>query len=70
MAKQTITLEEVKSMTEEMLSPAIVAQVIGCSQYYISLQARTDPSKLGSPVCVMGKRTRIPRRAFIRFMEG
>lgn len=65
-----MTLEEIKAMEREMLTPAIVAKVIGCDPYAISLQARTDPAALGFPVSVQGRRTRIPRRAFIRWMEG
>ena len=65
-----MTLEEIKAMDREMLTPAIVAKVIRCDPYYISVQARTDPEALGFPVSVQGTRTRIPRRAFIRGMEG
>lgn len=69
MAKR-ITLDDVKAMDQEMLTPAIVGQVIGCNPYYISLQARENPALLGFPVSVHGTRTLIPRRSFIRFMEG
>lgn len=65
-----MTLDDLKAMDREMLPPKIVAQVIGCDPYYISLQARTAPELLGFPVSVQGTRTRIPRRAFIRWMEG
>lgn len=65
-----MTLDDIKTMTREMLTPSIVAQIIGCNPYYITIQARTDPDALGFPVSVQGTRTRIPRRAFIRWMEG
>ena len=65
-----LTLDDIKKMDREMLTPAIVAKVIHCVPYYISLQARTNPAALGFPVSVQGSRTRIPRRAFIRWMEG
>lgn len=65
-----ITLEEVKEMEQEMLTPSIVGRVIGCDPYYISLQARQNPNLLGFPVHVHGNRTLVPRRAFIRWMEG
>lgn len=68
--KRKLTLEDVKAMDREMLTPSIVGQVIGCDPYYISVQARTEPELLGFPVSVQGTRTRIPRRAFIRWMEG
>lgn len=65
-----ITLEEVKEMEQEMLTPSIVGRVIGCDPYYISLQARQNPNLLGFPVHVHGNRTLVPKRAFIRWMEG
>lgn len=65
-----MTLNDIKAMKKECLSPAIVAQVIGCNPQYIRLQARENPDALGFPVSVQGTRTRIPRRAFVRWMEG
>lgn len=65
-----MTLEDLKAMDREMLTPAIVAKVIRCDPYFITIQARTNPTALGFPVSVQGTRTRIPRRAFIRWMEG
>lgn len=65
-----MTLDDIKAMKKECLSPAIVAQVMGCDPHYIRLQARQNPAALGFPVNVQGTRTRIPRRAFIRWMEG
>lgn len=67
---EALTLDDIKAMDREMLTPTIVAKVIRCAPYYISLQARANPSALGFPVSVQGTRTRIPRRAFIRWMEG
>lgn len=65
-----MTLDDIKSMDREMLTPAIVGKIIGCDPYYISLQARQRPELLGFPVHVHGTRTLVPRRAFIRWMEG
>ena len=64
-----MTLEEIKALDREMLIPADVAEVIGCEPYAINVQAKADASKLGFPVCVMGTRVRIPRRAFLNWME-
>lgn len=65
-----MTIEYIKAMDREMLTPAIVGKVIGCDPYRITLQAREQPELLGFPVHVHGNRTLIPRRAFIKFMEG
>ena len=65
-----MTLNDIKAMDKEFISPAVVAQVIGCDPQSIRIQARKNPAALGFPVSVQGTRTRIPRRAFVRWMEG
>lgn len=64
-----MTLKEIEASSAEMLTPADVAGVLGCQPYAINVQARDDPAKLGFPVCVTGTRVRIPRRAFLHWME-
>lgn len=64
-----MTLNEIKASRAEMLTPADVAGVLGCEPYAINTQAKADPAKLGFPVCVTGTRVRIPRRAFLHWME-
>ena len=65
-----MTLEEMKVSTKPMLTPADVAPVLGVNPYSINIQARDDPSRLGFPVARIGCRVKIPREAFIRWMEG
>ena len=65
-----MTLEEIRNMSKETLSPAIVAEIIGCDPHYIRLTAREAPEQLPFPVITCRSRVRIPRLAFIRFMEG
>lgn len=65
-----MTLKELREMTCEIITPAIAADVIGCDPHQIRLQARYRPDLLGFPVIVCGTRTKIPRMAFIRYMEG
>lgn len=62
-------LEEMEASREEFLSPAEVAEVLGCQGYAINAQAKEDPSKLGFPVNVMGTRVRVPRRAFLHWLK-
>lgn len=52
---------------KDPLYPQDVARVLGTSSYLISLQAHDDPSLLGFPVRVMGRRTQIPRYSFIKY---
>lgn len=53
-----------------MLTPAEVAPVLGCHPYAINVQARENPAALGFPVCVIGRRVKIPRVAFLNWMDG
>ena len=64
-----MTLEEIRDSGETMLRPQDVAEVVGCAPYAINVQARADASKLGFPVCVTGTRVRIPRMAFLHWMD-
>ena len=64
------TLQEIKDSPKEILTPTEVAGVLRCDPYSINLQAQKDPSKLGFPVIVIGRRVKIPKAAFIRFVEG
>jgi hypothetical protein len=67
-----MTLDQIINAGKEMLTAADVAGVIGCDPYNIVLQARQDVSthcnSLGFPVIVIGKRVKIPRRAFLEFI--
>ncbi len=65
-----ITLEDVKAMTCDMLTPAVVGEILRCDPHYIRLQARNFPELLGFPTCLIGSRVKIPRVAFIKWCEG
>lgn len=65
-----MTLDEIRGMKRETLTPGIVAGVLGCNPQTIRLTARMMPERLGFPTIVMGSRVLIPRLAFLQFMEG
>ena len=65
-----MTLDEIKALDKEYLTPREVGKVIGCNPYAVSVAARTEPEKLGFPVIRIGKRTKIPKAGFVKFMEG
>ena len=52
----------------EMLTPADVAPVLGGHPDAINVMAKEDPARLGFPVCMVGNRVKIPRRAFLRWV--
>lgn len=64
-----MTLEDIKKMDCETITPAVAAQVLGMNPHYIRVAARTKPELLGFPTIVYQSRTKIPRRAFIRYLE-
>lgn len=65
-----MSLDDIRAMTKEVITPGVAAKVLGCDPMWIRLVARKDPARLGFPTICMGNRVKIPRLAFIRFMEG
>ena len=65
-----MTLDDIRKIEREFLTPAQVAEVLGCDPQGIRVWARQRPEGLGFPVCIVGSRTKIPRRAFVAWMEG
>lgn len=66
----TVTLDDIRALDREFLTPAEVGAVLGCDPQSIRVQAATEPWRLGYPVTRVGSRAKIPRLAFIKFMEG
>lgn len=64
-----MTIREIIESDKDYLTPLEISEVFGADPQVIRAQARKDPSKLGFPVVVMGSRTKIPRKQFIKFME-
>ena len=69
-----MTLEEIKASEKEMLTPSDIAEVLGSDKYTISVQVKEDKehgiNSFPFPTIRIGSRTKIPRRAFIKAMEG
>lgn len=63
-------LDALFTTDKAMLTPAEVAPVLGCKPYAINVQALADPSRLGFPVAIIGRRVKIPRAAFLAWLEG
>ena len=63
-----MTMQQIRASGKEMLSPADIAPVLGCNPYAINVAAKEDPARLGFPVCKIGNRVKIPRRAFLRWL--
>lgn len=65
-----MTLDDLRRLPVDILTPAQVAPLIGTDPNTLRWQAREEPSALGFPVIVMKSRVKIPRLPFIRFMTG
>ncbi|MBR3240254.1 MAG: hypothetical protein IKF99_17665 [Oscillospiraceae bacterium] len=65
-----MTMEQIRASDKDVLTCADVAPVLKANGYTLHLQAMECPERLGFPVVVAGRRVKIPRLAFIRFMEG
>lgn len=69
-----MTFEEIKKSDKEMLIPADICDILGCDKYNINVQVKEDKqngtNSFPFPTILLGTRVKIPRRAFIKAMEG
>lgn len=65
-----MTLQEIKALDREYLTPAQIAPILGCDAQDIRVAARQRPDLLGFSVSVIGTRVKVPRLAFIKWMTG
>lgn len=65
-----MTLDEIRTTRKDPLTPMDISEVVGANPQTIRNQAHADASKLGFPVCVIGRDVRIPRQAFLKFWTG
>lgn len=68
--EENMTLQEIKNMDREFITPGIAAKILGCDPQYLRITARQAREELGFPVVILRSRVKIPRLAFIRYMEG
>lgn len=64
----TWTLEMIAASDLAVLTPAQVADVLGCDPHWIRVASRDNPALLQFPVQRVGNRVKIPRIPFLRFM--
>ena len=65
-----MTIEDLKRMDKEILTPGDIAPVLECDPNVIRYQAEKDIKALGFPAAKIGTRVKIPRLAFIKWFEG
>lgn len=68
-----MTLDEIRNSDKVLLTPKDVATALGIDEQGLRVQAHDCPERLGFPVTICGRKgrsVRIPRLAFIRWIEG
>ena len=65
-----MTLDDIRALDREYLIPREIAPILGCDPHDIRVAAKQRPELLGFNVSVIGSRVKIPKRAFIAWMEG
>lgn len=65
-----MTLQDIRAMDKEFITPDTASRILGCDPQYIRVTAREAKEDLGFPVVLIKSRVKIPRKAFIQFMEG
>lgn len=65
-----MTLDEIRALDREFLTPAEIAPILGCDPQDIRVTARQRPGTLGFPIAVIGSRCKIPRMAFLKWLDG
>lgn len=65
-----MTLEEARNYHKEVLTPVQVSEILGCDPQELRMQARARRDLLGFPTICVGNRVKIPRLAFLAYMDG
>ena len=63
-----MTIDEIKFSNKTWLNAADICGILESDPQYIRWAARNDPSKLGFPTVVLGKRVKINRKRFLQFL--
>ena len=69
MEAATMTLEQLEALPVEVLTCAQVAPLLRANPATIHGQAMERPELLGFPVIIAGRRVKIPKRPFLKFMR-
>ena len=69
-----MTMQEIRNSTKDCLIPSDIAEVLGCDKYRINLQVKQDKAlginSFPFPTILIGSRVKIPRKDFLKAMEG
>ena len=65
-----MTIQEMKKSDKIFLTAADVSEVLGCDPQTLRLAVREKKELVGFNCSMIGKTLRIPRLAFIKWIEG
>ena len=65
-----MTIEELKKLDKDILTPADIAPILKCDPNVIRYQAKEDIKQLGFPASKIGSRIKIPKQAFLNWFTG
>ena len=64
-----MTLQELEQLPREILIPADIAPILGCTPYSINIAVKKG-KQFPFPVFMVNRNVKIPKRPFIKFMKG
>ena len=65
-----MTLQDLREMTNDTITPAQAAEVLGCTAFLLGRMCQEEPQRIQFPFICIGRRTIIPREGFINWAEG
>lgn len=63
-----MTIEELRSCEDVFIYPHDIAPILGCDPHSIRVIAKTNPRLLGFPVTIVGRRVKIWRIPFLKYI--
>ena len=63
-------LQDLRDMKDDVITPAIAGDVLGCTGFLLGRMCHDEPEKIQFPFQCIGNKTIIPRLGFINWMEG
>ena len=63
-------LQDLRDMEDDVITPAIAGDVLGCTGFLLGRMCHDEPEKIQFPFQCIGNKTIIPRLGFINWMEG
>ena len=69
-ARMKYRLQDLRDMEDDVITPAIAGDVLGCTGHLLGRMCHDEPEKVQFHFQCIGNKTIIPREGFIAWMEG